>query len=150
MRLRVDWTFIQDMLAVVAVLGVLIILTHGCTATAHAIPPFFANFEQRYANPQRDPQFAALVAEVRCNVCHAGTTKKQFNLYGQYVRTQLNKDRFTVGRLRSDPEGARQEILQGLRNVESRAISPSHETFKDAILGGRLPAVAQTAQKAVP
>lgn len=98
---------------------------------ARAIPPFLAGFERTYV-VDRESEFGQAVAAARCNVCHAGTTKKDFNEYGSALAKLLDRSRFPVSRLKSDPKGVQREIEGGLRAVEP--------AFVERLSAGQLPA----------
>lgn len=67
----------------------------GSAREAFAIKQFFEEFKAVYVKPEStDPAEKALVAEVetaKCNVCHAGSSKKERNAYGDALAKRLNK-----------------------------------------------------------
>jgi len=101
---------------------------------AQAIPPFLAGFERTYV-ADRESEFGQKVAAARCNVCHAGTSKKQFNEYGLALTAVLDRSRFGVARLKSDPQGVQQEI-----NNKLRYVAATQSSFGERIKAGELPA----------
>ena len=62
---------------------------------AHAIKPFSVEFTGKYvkkeSKEEADQDFAKLVAEAKCNVCHMGKSKKDRNPYGVELSKMLDK-----------------------------------------------------------
>lgn len=102
-----------------------------------SIPPFQRGFEERYV-AAIGPEFGQAVAVAKCDLCHAGTSKKQRNEYGQALDRVLDKERFTFERLKADPLGARRELLAALKSVEDKRASDG-QTFAQRISAGLLP-----------
>ncbi|MFM9194514.1 MAG: hypothetical protein ACKOWG_01985, partial [Planctomycetia bacterium] len=67
----------------------------GSARDAFAIKQFFDEFKAVYVKPDSsDPAEKALAAEVetaKCNVCHAGSSKKERNAYGNALAERLDK-----------------------------------------------------------
>ena len=60
-----------------------------------AVEPFKKEFDAKYVKKEpgtdAEKEFAAAVAQAKCNVCHAGTSKKMRNDYGKALGTLLKK-----------------------------------------------------------
>lgn len=104
---------------------------------AHAIKPFSDEFMVKYvkkdSQEKQDQDFAKLVAEAKCNVCHMGKTKKDRNPYGVELAKLLDKS--------ADKEN-REKIQSVLDKVEKLPCNPDDKkspTFGDLIKAGKLP-----------
>jgi hypothetical protein len=113
---------------VIALSGLLVLAMYAAT---HAFPQFKAEFDAMYV--KEGTPLAAKVAEVKCNVCHEGTSKKMRNVYGQALDKLLDKDDM------KDPD----KIRAALKTVEAMKVDPknsSSPTFGELIKAGKLPA----------
>jgi uncharacterized membrane protein len=119
---------------VVATLVLAVSLSSG---SARAVAPFKAEFEAAYVKKESsDPQHKALaeaVAEAKCNVCHKGTSKKDFNAYGAALADLLDKktDAQNKDKIR--------EALAKVSEMKSEPNNPSAPTFGQLIEQGKLP-----------
>lgn len=120
------------------VAGAAVAMTCGGTAReAFAIKQFFEEFKAVYVKPESaDPAEKALAAEVetaKCNVCHAGSSKKERNAYGHALAERLNKkdDAKNVEKIRK----ALAEVA-ALPSDPAKADSP---TFGALLKEGKLP-----------
>ena len=109
----------------------------GSPREAFAIKQFFDEFKAVYVKPDSaDPAEKALVAEVegaKCNVCHMGTSKKEWNAYGHALAEKLDKkeDAKNVEKIRK----ALEEVA-ALPSDPAKADSP---TFGTLLKEGKLP-----------
>lgn len=98
---------------------------------AYAIPPFKKEFDAMYVKEGTD--FAKKVDEVKCNVCHVGTNKKERNAYGEELSKLL--DRKTD---MNNPEKIK-EALKKVGEMHSKSDDEASPTFGDLIKEGKLP-----------
>jgi hypothetical protein len=105
--------------------------------SAEAIPQFKKEFENVYVKKDStDPKEKALadaVDKVKCNVCHAGKSKKDMNAYGKALSELLDKkaDKNNVEKIR--------QSLEKVGGMPSDAANPNSPTFGDRIKNGELP-----------
>ncbi len=104
---------------------------------AHAIKPFSDGFSASYvkkdSKEKPDAEFAKLIAETKCNVCHMGKSKKDLNPYGVELSKLLDK--------KAD-KADEDKIKSVLVKVEKLPINPKDKkspTFGDLIKSGKLP-----------
>lgn len=121
----------------------------GCAATifalvlgaairpAYAIKPFSDQFTGKYvkkdSQDKKDQDFAKLVAEAKCNVCHTGKSKKDRNPYGVELAKLLDKQTD-----KDNPD----KIAGAMGKVEKLPSNPAEKTsptFGDLIKAGKLP-----------
>lgn len=111
------------------------------TPEAMAIKQFKDEFEALYIvvdNPTAEQEaLAEAVAEVRCNVCHAGRSKRNRNLYGQALAERLDRkeDKEDVDKIRA--------MLIEVEGLKSDPDADDVPTFGDLIKSGKLPAVEE-------
>ncbi len=105
--------------------------------SAYAVKPFSDEFVGKYvkkdSKEKADQDFAKLVEETKCNVCHAGKSKKDRNPYGVELAKLLDKSADTDNR---------EKILSVLDKVEKLPSKPEDKkspTFGDLIKAGKLP-----------
>ncbi|MFM7290030.1 MAG: hypothetical protein ACKO6B_02225 [Planctomycetia bacterium] len=109
----------------------------GSAREAFAIKPFFDEFKAVYVKPDSaDPAEKALAAEVetaKCNVCHAGSSKKERNAYGNALADRLDKkaDAKDVAKIKK----ALEEVA-ALPSDPAKADAP---TFGTLLKEGKLP-----------
>jgi cytochrome c5 len=109
----------------------------GAAREAFAIKQFFDEFKAVYVKPESsDPAEKALAAEVetaKCNVCHAGSSKKERNAYGNALADRLDKkeDAKNVEKIRK----ALDEVA-ALPSDPAKADAP---TFGALLKEGKLP-----------
>ena len=104
---------------------------------AHAIKPFSDEFKAKYvkedSKEKKDQDFAELVTEAKCNVCHMGKSKKDRNPYGVELAKLLDK--------KAD-KADKDKIQSVLAKVEKLPVNPDEKkspTFGDLIKAGKLP-----------
>lgn len=112
---------------------------------AYAIKPFMDVFVEHYnvkePKTDADKALAAAVAEVKCNLCHEGKSKKDRNAYGVAVDKLLDKAEI-VALMKEDKDKGTETILAALVKVEAEK-SPSGETYGDLLKAGKLPVAAE-------
>ena len=104
---------------------------------AYAVKAFSDQFKAKYvkedSKDKADQDFAKLVDEAKCNVCHMGKSKKDRNPYGVELAKLLDK--------KEDKDN--KEKIQGvLAKVEKLPVNPKDKkspTFGDLIKEGKLP-----------
>ncbi len=103
----------------------------------HAIKPFSVEFLGKYvkedSKEKKDQDFAKLIAETKCNVCHLGKSKKDRNPYGVELSKLLDK--------KADKDN-KDKIQSVLAKVEKLPVNPKDKkspTFGDVIKAGKLP-----------
>lgn len=105
--------------------------------SAMAIKQFKNEFEHLYVKPDstdaKDQALAEAVKKVKCNICHAGKSKKEFNPYGKALSELLDKkaDKKNVEKIR--------QSLEKVGNLPTDAASPNAPTYLDRIKNGELP-----------
>jgi hypothetical protein len=99
---------------------------------ASALPPFNAAWKAKY-NP--DEKNAAFV-EAKCNVCHAGESKKMKNEYGKAVGKYLTKAKYTE--IKEDEAAAKKYIEEGLAKAEGEK-GGAGKSYGELIKSGKLP-----------
>ncbi len=104
---------------------------------AHAIKAFSDEFNAKYvkkdSKEKKDVEFAKLVAETKCNVCHLGKSKKDRNPYGVELSKLLDK--------KADKDN-KDKIKSVYEKVEKLPVNPKDKkspTFGDLIKAGKLP-----------
>lgn len=116
-------------------LGAIVVLVVGATPRpAFAIKEFFDEFKAVYVKPDSaDANEKALAAEVetaKCNVCHAGSSKKERNAYGNALADLLDK--------KEDKKNA-EKIRKALETVAAMPSADGGPTFGDLLKQGKLP-----------
>ena len=104
---------------------------------AFAIKDFFDEFKAVYVKPDSaDANEKALVAAVetaKCNVCHAGSDKKERNAYGNALADLLDK--------KEDKKNV-EKIRQALETVAAMPSVAGGPTFGELLKQGKLPGAA--------
>src|SRR2546430_17681739 len=80
--------------------------------SASALPPFNKEWVAKYNSGDKNAAFS----EAKCNVCHAGESKKMKNEYGKAVGKYLSKAKYNE--VKEDEAKAKQYILEGLQKAE--------------------------------
>lgn len=119
-------------------LGAIVVVVVGAAPRpAFAIKEFFDEFKAVYVKPDSaDANEKALVAEVetaKCNVCHAGSSKKERNSYGNALADILDK--------KEDKKNA-DKIRKALETVAAMPSADGGPTFGDLLKQGKLPGSA--------
>jgi len=109
-------------------------LSGGFARDAFAIKQFADEFKAVYVKP--DTPLAAAVETAKCNVCHAGSSKKERNVYGEALAERLDKkeDAKNVEKIR--------KALEEVAALSSDPSKPDAPTFGTLIEEGKLPAGA--------
>ena len=127
-------------------LGLLLV---GFVALSVAIPSAMARpdykkaWEAKYAVDD-DACGAPILAELKCNVCHYGKTKKNRNDYGVALSKICNKETYTE--LKSDKEKLIGEVKKALVKIEAEK-SVAGETFGKLIKAGKAPGTVPEEEK---
>ena len=98
-------------------------------APAFAIKQFADEFKELYV--KEGTPLAAAVETAKCNVCHAGKSKKERNAYGEALGKLLDK--------KADKDD-KEKILKALDEVAKMPSMVAGKTFGDLIADGKLPA----------
>jgi hypothetical protein len=104
---------------------------------AHAIKPFSDEFKGKYvkedSKEKKDQDFAKLVGETKCNVCHLGKSKKDRNPYGVELSKLLDKkaDKANKDKIQS--------VLAKVEKLPVNAKDKKSPTFGELIKAGKLP-----------
>jgi len=112
-------------------------LSGGSARPAFAIKQFFDEFKAVYVKPDsadaNEKAFAAEVETAKCNVCHAGKSKKERNAYGNALADLLDKkeDAKNVEKIK--------ESLLKVAGMASDPAKPDSPKFGDLITQGKLP-----------
>lgn len=111
---------------------------------ASARPQYKKVFDEHYgvSDPKTDAQkkLADAVSEAKCNVCHAGKSKKDRNAYGAALGKALpayDKDAWS-----SDADKAKAGVVEALKKVGAMK-TDGDKTFGELIEAGSLPASAE-------
>jgi hypothetical protein len=100
--------------------------------SASAIQPFSKEWTAKYNAGDKNAAFT----EAKCNVCHAGESKKMRNEYGKAVGKYLSKKAYSD--VKEDEAAAKKYIEEGLSKVEGEK-SSSGKTYGELIKAGKLP-----------
>ena len=104
---------------------------------AFAIKEFFDEFKAVYVKPDSgDANEKAFVAEVetaKCNVCHAGSSKKERNAYGNALADLLDK---------KEDKKDTAKIRGALEKVAAMPSGDGKPTFGELMKQGKLPGAA--------
>src|SRR5207244_12428487 len=84
---------------------------------ASALPPFNKEWMAKYKEGNKNAKFVEAVDTAKCNVCHAGMSKKEKNEYGKAVGKYLTKAKYNE--IKEEEAKARQYILDGLQKAEA-------------------------------
>lgn len=124
------------LVAVCAFLGVAALATSGAQ-TARAIAPFKKEFDNKYVKKSPETAEEKSLAEAaktaKCNVCHAGKSKKTRNPYGAALAEILDKkkDAKNVDKIRA--------ALDTVAEHPSDKNNPNSPKYGDLIKQGKLP-----------
>jgi mono/diheme cytochrome c family protein len=118
--------------------GALVVVAFGAAPRqAFAVKEFFDEFKAVYVKPDSsDANEKALVAAVetaKCNVCHAGSSKKERNAYGNALADLLDK--------KEDKKNA-EKIRHALETVAAMPSAAGGPTFEELLKQGKLPGAA--------
>jgi hypothetical protein len=99
---------------------------------ASALPPFNKEWIAKYNEGEKNVAFK----EAKCNVCHAGESKKMKNEYGKAVGKYLSKAKFNE--IKEDEAAAKKYIQEGLQKAEGEK-GASGKAYGDLLKAGKLP-----------
>ena len=112
---------------------VMLVLVVGFSLrSASALPPFNKEWVAKYNAGDKN----AVFAEAKCNVCHAGESKKMKNEYGKAVGKYLTKAKYNE--IKEDEAAAKKYIIEGLQKAEGEK-GGSGKSYGDVIKAGKLP-----------
>jgi len=100
--------------------------------SASALPPFNKEWMDKYNEGKKNAAFT----EAKCNICHAGESKKMKNEYGKAVGKYLTKAKYKA--IQEDESKAKQYILEGLQKAEGEKGSAG-KSYGDLLKAGKLP-----------
>src|SRR6478752_7647349 len=99
---------------------------------ASALPPFNKEWVAKYNADGKNAAFN----DAKCNVCHAGESKKMKNEYGKAVGKYLTKAKYNE--IKEDAAAAQKYIAEGLAKAEADK-SSSGKTYGDLLKAGDVP-----------
>ena len=99
---------------------------------ASALPPFNKEWVAKYNEGEKNAAFK----EAKCNICHAGESKKMKNEYGKAVGKYLTKAKYN--QIKEDEAAAKKYILEGLQKAEGEKGSAG-KSYGDLLKAGKLP-----------
>src|SRR3954449_9656125 len=100
--------------------------------SASALPPFNKEWVAKYNDGDKNAAFK----EAKCNVCHAGESKKMKNEYGKAVGKYLTKAKYNA--IKEDEAAAKKYILEGLQKAEGEK-GAAGKAYGDLLKAGKLP-----------
>jgi hypothetical protein len=100
--------------------------------SASALPPFNKEWVAKYNPGDKNAAFA----EAKCNVCHAGESKKMKNEYGKAVGKYLTKAKYNE--IKEDEAAAKKYIAEGLQKAEGEK-GGAGKSYGEMIKAGKLP-----------
>ena len=100
--------------------------------SASALPPFNKEWVAKYNPGEKTAAFT----EAKCNVCHAGESKKMKNEYGKAVGKYLTKAKYQE--VKEDEAAAKKYILEGLQKAEGEK-GGAGKSYGELIKAGKLP-----------
>jgi hypothetical protein len=106
--------------------------------SAMARPDYKKAFDAKYAADENAP-LAPVVAELKCNVCHYGKTKKNRNDYGTALSKLVTEK--TYAELKSDKEQLTEVVTKALTKIEGEK-SVSDVKFGELLKAGKAPGTA--------
>src|SRR5262245_51564426 len=117
----------------VCVCLVLVLVAFGFSLqNASALPPFNAAWKAKYNASESNAAFN----DAKCNVCHAGESKKMKNEYGKVVGKYLTKAKYTE--IKEDEAAAKKYIEEGLLKAEGEK-GPGGKSYGELLKAGKLP-----------
>jgi len=112
---------------------VLVVVALGWSLeSASALPPFNKEWVARYNPGDKNAAFV----EAKCNVCHAGESKKMKNEYGKAVGKFLSKAKYNE--IKEDEAAAKKYISEGLQKAEAEKAAAG-KSYGELIKAGKLP-----------
>ena len=99
---------------------------------ASALPPFNKEWVAKYNAGEKH----ATYVEAKCNVCHAGESKKTKNEYGKAIGKFLTKAKYNE--IKDDEAAAKRYILEGFQKAEAEK-GAGGANYGDLLKAGKLP-----------
>jgi len=124
------WSF--EMKKVCVCLVLVLVAVAMSVPSASALPPFNKEWVAKYNPGESNATFK----EAKCNVCHAGESKKMKNEYGKAVGKYLTKAKYNE--IKEDEAAAKKYILDGLAKAEAEK-SSSGKSYGEMLKAGELP-----------
>src|SRR5438046_1071592 len=103
-----------------------------CMESASALQPYNKEWVAKYNEGDKNAAFK----EARCNVCHAGESKKMRNEYGKAVGKYLSKAKYM--QFKEHEAAAKKYILEGLQKAENEK-SSTGKSYGELLKAGKLP-----------
>src|SRR5436853_7924307 len=100
--------------------------------SASALPPFNKEWVAKYNEGEKNAAFK----EAKCNICHAGESKKMKNEYGKAVGKYLTKAKYNE--IKDDAAAGQKYIIEGLQKVEADK-NATGAPYGDLLKAGKLP-----------
>jgi hypothetical protein len=119
---------------VLAAVGALVAM--WSPSSASALPPFSKEWVGKYVTGNPSKEFVAAADAARCNVCHAGASKKEHNEYGQAVKKYITKNGYNA--VKGIPAAAAKYIQDGITAAEGDT-NAAGQKFGELIKAGKLP-----------
>jgi len=118
------------------VFGLLAVAMCGLTPPADARPQYKKEHDEKY----KETDVATALADVKCNACHFGTSKKNRNDYGQALtKVGLTHEKFDE--LKTDVPALTKHVKECLDKVLKEK-NEAGATFGELIKAGKLPGTA--------
>ena len=113
-------------------------LVAGCwlVPSASALPPFNKEWMAKYKEGNKNGKFVEAVDSAKCNVCHAGESKKVKNEYGKAVGKFLTKAKYNE--IKEDETAAKKYIIEGLEKAEGEKAAGG-KSYGEMLKSGQLP-----------
>src|SRR5437868_11534895 len=99
---------------------------------ASALPPFNKEWVAKYNADGKN----AAYNDAKCNVCHAGESKKMKNEYGKAVGKFLTKAKYNE--VKDDAAAGQKYIIEGLQKAEAEK-NAGGTPYGDLLKAGKLP-----------
>jgi hypothetical protein len=110
-----------------------LVVTYGISLPyASALPPFNKEWVAKYNAGESNAAFT----EAKCNVCHAGESKKMKNEYGKVVGKFLTKAKYNE--IKEDEAAAKKYILEGFEKAAGEK-GADGKSYGDLLKAGKLP-----------
>jgi hypothetical protein len=100
--------------------------------SASALPPFNKEWVAKYNADGKN----AAYNDAKCNVCHAGESKKMKNEYGKAIGKFLTKAKYNE--IKDDSAAAQKYILEGFEKTAAEK-NAAGTTYGDLLKAGKLP-----------
>lgn len=126
----------------------LIALAVACFATTMASPAFAIKqlndqFKKVYVGEEANEDFAKLVKESKCNLCHVAkeNKKKVRNPYGTALHEVLEKEEFPLKEFKKDQDKYADQLKKIFEKVAEMEVKEDkeHKTFADRMKANLLP-----------